>query len=102
MQSFYFAWFWLLFLRWIYLTVYMRINDYLRAIFEILVKKNIKKYLDVNKNMLNFAPQLRKNDCQAWQNKLKKQDSVAQLVEQLTLNQWVESSSLSGVTRQNV
>ncbi len=26
------------------------------------------------------------------------QDSVAQLVEQLTLNQWVESSSLSGVT----
>ena len=28
-------------------------------------------------------------------------DSVAQLVEQLTLNQWVESSSLSGVTKQN-
>ena len=27
-----------------------------------------------------------------------KNDSVAQLVEQLTLNQWVESSSLSGVT----
>ncbi len=27
-----------------------------------------------------------------------KHDSVAQLVEQLTLNQWVESSSLSGVT----
>ena len=27
-----------------------------------------------------------------------KYDSVAQLVEQLTLNQWVESSSLSGVT----
>ena len=27
-----------------------------------------------------------------------KTDSVAQLVEQLTLNQWVESSSLSGVT----
>lgn len=26
-------------------------------------------------------------------------DSVAQLVEQLTLNQWVESSSLSGVTK---
>ena len=25
-------------------------------------------------------------------------DSVAQLVEQLTLNQWVESSNLSGVT----
>ena len=28
-------------------------------------------------------------------------DSVAQLVEQLTLNQWVESSSLSGVTKPN-
>ncbi len=28
----------------------------------------------------------------------KNNDSVAQLVEQLTLNQWVESSSLSGVT----
>lgn len=27
-----------------------------------------------------------------------KSDSVAQLVEQLTLNQWVESSNLSGVT----
>jgi hypothetical protein len=27
-----------------------------------------------------------------------KPDSVAQLVEQLTLNQWVESSNLSGVT----
>ena len=26
-------------------------------------------------------------------------DSVAQLVEQMTLNHWVESSSLSGVTR---
>jgi len=25
-------------------------------------------------------------------------DSVAQLVEQLTLNQWVKSSNLSGVT----
>jgi hypothetical protein len=28
-----------------------------------------------------------------------KNDSVAQLVEQLTLNQWVESSNLSGVTK---
>ena len=28
----------------------------------------------------------------------KKNDSVAQLVEQLTLNQWVEGSSPSGVT----
>ena len=29
-------------------------------------------------------------------------DSVAQLVEQLTLNQWVESSSLSGVTKGSI
>ena len=29
-------------------------------------------------------------------------DSVAQLVEQLTLNQWVESSNLSGVTEGGV
>ena len=28
-----------------------------------------------------------------------KKDSVAQLVEQMTLNHWVESSSLSGVTK---
>ncbi len=27
-------------------------------------------------------------------------DSVAQLVEQMTLNHWVESSSLSGVTQE--
>ena len=30
-----------------------------------------------------------------------KDDFVAQLVEQLTLNQWVESSSLSEVTKQS-
>ena len=30
---------------------------------------------------------------------LRKDDSVAQLVEQMTLNHWVESSSLSRVTR---
>ena len=35
------------------------------------------------------------------QRKSKITDSVAQLVEQMTLNHWVESSSLSGVTRQN-
>ena len=29
-------------------------------------------------------------------------DSVAQLVEQLTLNQWVEGSSPSGVTQKSV
>ena len=38
--------------------------------------------------MRNFAPEINKHD-----------DFVAQLVEQLTLNQWVESSSLSEVTK---
>ena len=32
----------------------------------------------------------------------KRFDSVAQLVEQMTLNHWVESSSLSGVTKQSL
>ena len=32
----------------------------------------------------------------------RKKDSVAQLVEQMTLNHWVESSSLSGVTKQSL
>ena len=32
----------------------------------------------------------------------KRFDSVAQLVEQMTLNHWVESSSLSGVTKQSI
>ena len=31
-----------------------------------------------------------------------KNDSVAQLVEQVTLNHWVESSSLSGVTKGSI
>ena len=31
----------------------------------------------------------------------KDNDSVAQLVEQMTLNHWVESSSLSGVTKES-
>ena len=35
------------------------------------------------------------------QKSLRSNDFVAQLVEQLTLNQWVESSSLSGVTKPN-
>ena len=39
--------------------------------------------------MRNFAPEINKHD-----------DFVAQLVEQLTLNQWVESSSLSEVTKE--
>lgn len=38
------------------------------------------------------------NQCSAYFAAQNKIDSVAQLVEQLTLNQWVESSNLSGVT----
>ena len=32
----------------------------------------------------------------------KRNDSVAQLVEQMTLNHWVESSSLAGVTEKSL
>ena len=49
--------------------------------------------MHTSKILPNFAPQLRETPIA--------NDSVAQLVEQLTLNQWVESSSLSGVTKQN-
>ena len=38
------------------------------------------------------------NHCSAYFAAQNNFDSVAQLVEQLTLNQWVESSNLSGVT----
>ena len=48
------------------------------------------------KKVPNFASQMRETPHEAKEN-----DSVAQLVEQLTLNQWVESSSLSGVTKPN-
>ena len=48
--------------------------------------KKFKKILQIPKNSL---PLHRKS---------KRADSVAQLVEQMTLNHWVESSSLSGVT----
>ena len=40
------------------------------------------------KNSITFASHFKK-----------RHDSVAQLVEQMTLNHWVESSSLSGVTK---
>ena len=43
---------------------------------------------------------LYKNKTLTLHRKKRKSDSVAQLVEQLTLNQWVEGSSPSGVTKQ--
>ena len=43
---------------------------------------------------------LYKNKTLTLHRKKLKSDSVAQLVEQLTLNQWVEGSSPSGVTKQ--
>ncbi len=51
--------------------------------------KNIKKNFAESKILLTFASQKQITD------------SVAQLVEQMTLNHWVESSSLSGVTIKN-
>ena len=44
--------------------------------------------------LLSLHPQSRNNDSM--------NDLVAQLVEQMTLNHWVESSSLSGVTKQSL
>ena len=52
--------------------------------------------MEVSKIVLNFAPQLRNKPIVTPNN-----DSLAQLVEQLTLNQRVESSSLSGVTKKH-
>ncbi len=53
-----------------------------------IFSKKTGKHFALSKKRRTFATQ-------------KQKDSVAQLVEQLTLNQWVESSSLSGVTKQN-
>ena len=56
------------------------------------------------KKIAFFAKKICKNACQFKNNAYlcnrnrKQPDSVAQLVEQMTLNHWVESSSLSGVT----
>ena len=55
-----------------------------------LQKKETKRFAE-NKITSTFA--LAKSD-----KTLSLYDSVAQLVEQMTLNHWVESSSLSGVT----
>ena len=48
----------------------------------------MQKYLVMSKKSSTFAPAFEKTHV-----------SLAQLVEQLTLNQWVESSSLSGDTK---
>ena len=56
------------------------------------------------KKIAFFAKKICKKACQFKNNAYlcnrnrKQPDSVAQLVEQMTLNHWVESSSLSGVT----
>gem|GEM_PF-2092785 len=58
----------------------------------VVDSKILLKIYPTNPLFFIFAPDLESpHPCKA-------QDSVAQLVEQLTLNQWVESSSLSGVT----
>ena len=60
------------------------------------------------KKIAFFAKKICKNACQFKNNAYlcnrnrKQPDSVAQLVEQMTLNHWVESSSLSGVTKQSL
>ena len=54
---------------------------------EFFLKKITQKILPIQKKCVTLQPQNEKDD------------SVAQLVEQLTLNQWVEGSSPSGVTK---
>ena len=66
----------------------MRIEYFFAQFLKKVNKKGQKNFAEP-KFRRNFAAQKRKDD------------SVAQLVEQLTLNQWVEGSSPSGVTKQN-
>ncbi len=54
-----------------------------------------RKNLDNNKKGSNFAPQ---KGSGYHVSKFRKHDSVAQLVEQMTLNHWVVGSSPTGVT----
>ena len=53
--------------------------------------KKMQKYLVMSKKSSTFAPAFETSPV-----------SLAQLVEQLTLNQWVESSSLSGDTEKDI
>ena len=55
------------------------------------IAKKTGKLLLVKKIVVNLHSQLTNESAEV--------DSVAQLVEQLTLNQWVEGSSPSGVTQ---
>ena len=57
------------------------------------------KNLVISKKSSNFAPAFGKEASKKDANFIV---SLAQLVEQLTLNQWVESSSLSGDTNEKV
>ena len=66
--------------------------------FRVFKKKDILLTLQNAKNKEKFL--LYKNKTLTLHRKKRKSDSVAQLVEQLTLNQWVEGSSPSGVTKQ--
>ena len=97
-----------MFVRRLFFLLYTVIFGMLRRIANIAttriillrqkkMQKNAPKNLQRKKLSSIFAASLRERP-----NKRDKiNDSVAQLVEQLTLTQWVESSSLSGVTKQN-
>ena len=62
--------------------------------FSTFFKKNSAKRLPVQKLVVPLQSEINKM--------ISFFDSVAQLVEQLTLNQWVEGSSPSGVTQKSV
>ena len=64
---------------------------------DVKLEKKSRKNLQNPKNRINFALA---NGTIA--SPTKKNDSVAQLVEQMTLNHWVVSSSLTGVTKGSI
>ena len=59
----------------------------------------MKKNLDNNEKDSNFAPQKGRGYHVSL---ILKHDSVAQLVEQMTLNHWVVGSSPTGVTKGSI
>ena len=76
--------------RQLYISLYF---NYLQILQKFYLKKS-SKYLVIAKKDINFA--LANGEILQCRN-----DSVAQLVEQMTLNHWVVGSSPTGVTIKN-
>ncbi len=63
--------------------------------------KKLPENLEERKKGINFALAKRKQRGEPQAESASENDSVAQLVEQMTLNHWVVGSSPTGVTKQN-